>query len=405
MSAFLFINQYYWPDEAATAQLLTDLAEDLVNAGHTVTVLCGQGRYACNEQLEAGSFLQNGVFIERVACSDRGRYRWRDRVRDIYSFMRNAKERLKHLSPHDAVISMSSPPLVGSLGVLFHRMHRVPLVFWVQDIYPEVAEKLGVVKNRIIRKWLHLRANQIYTACARIVVPGAEMEKTLATRKGLASKLRVIPNWADLDQIRATTLEENNFRKEHGWERERILMYSGNVGEGHEQQTMLTLVALLEAELPSLRFVVVGDSPRHEELLARARGMGIPRVARFAFQPRCLLGELLGAADAHLVSQKPEVDGLMVPSKFYGIVAAGRPVIFIGSQTSEVGRHVAEARLGTIVLPGTAAAAKRSAIKVLNMVREESWVAPYIREWAEKNASRAVRTREFREVLEEVVKC
>lgn len=405
MSSFLFINQYYWPDEAATSQLLTDLSEDLVMAGHTVTVLCGAARYACHEPVEAGSSIQNGVIIERVPCSELGRTRWHHRVRDILSFMQGARQRLDALPRHDVVVAMTSPPLVGTLGVRFHRAHRVPLVLWVQDIYPEVAERLGAVRNGLLKAWLRLRARQIYDASARIVVPGAEMAKTLAGHKTAAGKVSVIPNWADLDLIRATPVTANAFRVDQKWDRDRVLMYSGNVGEGHDTQTMLALVSLLEAEMPSLRFVLVGDSPRHASLMEEARRMGIARLTRFAFQPRHALGDLLGAADAHLVSQKSEVDGLMVPSKFYGIVAAGRPVIFIGSQGSEIGRHITESRLGTIILPGGASAGKRAAMKVIQMVRDESWVVPYIREWAEKHVSRKDRTREFQAMLMEVAAC
>ncbi len=405
MSSFLFINQYYWPDEAATAQLLSNLAEDLITAGHQVTVLCGRSRYSCAEEVKSGVSRHHGVQIERVGGSDLGRYRWEGRITDILSFMWGAGCRLRHIATPDAVIAMTSPPLVGRLGARYHRKRRVPLVLWAQDIYPEVAERLGILKSPILCRWSHAISRRIYRESARVIVPGRDMQAYLETCREAAGKVCTIPNWVDLEQVRCGPVQGNSFRKEYGWEKDRILMYSGNLGAAHEMETILPLVSVLEAEVPSLHFVLVGDTPRHKAFAEKAKNMRIHRMTCLPFQPLEKLGDLLGAADAHLVSQKPEVDGLLVPSKFYGAVAAGRPIIFIGSRTAEVGRHVMDSQLGVVIAPGQASVGVRAAKKVLLMTQDENWVVAYIRDWAQANASRAVRTRQFQALLEEVVAC
>ncbi len=116
MRSCLLINQYYWPDEVATAQLLKDLAEDLVNGGYKVTVLCGRACYACRENLIAGSTSHRGIQIERVGGTDFGRFHWIGRIIDLVSFMWMAKRALNRIPIHDVVITMTSPPLVGNLG-------------------------------------------------------------------------------------------------------------------------------------------------------------------------------------------------------------------------------------------------------------------------------------------------
>ncbi|MBI4026936.1 MAG: glycosyltransferase family 4 protein [Verrucomicrobia bacterium] len=405
MSRFLFINQYYWPDEAATAQLLADLAEDLVRSGHKATVLCGSNHYASDVEISPGVSHHHDVCIERVGGSDLGWFHWAGRLADMLSFMWSARRRLLQMPRHDVVIAMTSPPLVGLLGAFFHSRHRTPLVLWMQDVYPEIAERLGALKNPVLRRFLHAAASRIYRSSARIVVVGQDMFETLKRREEAVGKLCVIRNWADPGLIQCGPVQQNPFRKDHGWRRERVLMYSGNLGVAHDQDTMLALISLLETEMPSLHFVLVGNSPRHKEFARKAPMMGVRRITCFPFQPRETLGEVLGAADAHLISQKTEAEGLLVPRKFYGAMMAGRPVIFIGPRGSEVGRRVVESQLGVVISPGQGAAGMRAAKRVLLMTQDEAWVVTYMRDWAETHASRVVRTRQFQELLEEVAAC
>jgi colanic acid biosynthesis glycosyl transferase WcaI len=405
VSSFLFINQYYWPDEAATAQLLRDLAEDLVRGGHEVCVLCGSGGYACREKLEPGVFEHQGVRIERVGGSDLGRYDWKSRIKDGISFMYAAWRRMQSMKRYDVVVAMSSPPLVGELGIRFRRKHKVPMVLWAQDLYPEVAERLGALKNPLLISLIHRRARRIYAESSAIVVPGDDMSGILNQREEAAGKLEVIPNWADLNEIFCGPVLENQFRTDHGWGRDRVLMYSGNMGTAHDLEEMLNLVSLLQAQLSSMRFVLVGDSPRHEVFAERARSMKITRMLRFSFQPRESLGSVLGAADAHLVSQRSKIDGLLVPSKFYGAVAAGRPVIFVGSKDSELGRRITESQLGTVVEPGQAAGGVHRAKKTLLQAQDEPGTIHFIRDWAERFGSRSMRTQQFQDLLVRVAAC
>ena len=405
MARILFINQYYWPDEAATAQLLSDLAEDLAHHGHDVTALCGRGRYSRAEKLSAGVCRNERVRVERVEGSDLGRHARAGRLMDGLSFYLAAKARLLALAKHDLVVTMTSPPWVGRLGLFFSRRHGVPLVLWLQDIYPEIAERLGVLRNRFLRGFLHAQAAKIYSESRRIVVPGEDMKRSLASRPETAGKIVTIPNWADLEKIRFSSVTENRFRIEQGWAGDHVLMYSGNMGPPHDTETILALLVLLQKEISSLRFVLVGDTPRHDKLMEQARRMGIIRNTRLPAQPRERLGELLGAADAHLVSQRTETEGLLVPSKFYGIVAAGRPVVFIGPPSSEVGTRVIQSELGVVVEPGHAETGIQAVRKVLFMGREENGSGRHIREWAQAHAARPMRTRRFQQLLEEVLAC
>lgn len=399
----LFINQYYWPDEAATAQLLDDLARWLVGVGHTVTVLCGSSRYAGQAASLPGTSVRNGVRIERMGGTNWGRCRTGGRLMDAATFMAAARLRLAGLEKHDIVVSMTSPPWVGSLGVWYQARHQVPMLLWMQDIYPDVAERLGALANPVLRRALHGLSGMIYRASARVVVLAEGMARTLRNNRVSRDKLRVIPNWANTEDITACPVRENRFRAEQGWGGEPIIMYAGNAGLAHDIDTMMELLALLQQETPALRFVLVGDSPRHVRIMETARRLNIRRATWLPFQPRSALGELLGAADAHLVAQKPEVEGLLFSSKFYGAVAAGRPVVAVGPAASDLGRSILDANLGAVVENGKAGAGVEAAQKALCMARGADGTVSRIRAWAEGHASHRVRLPQLGQVLEELM--
>ncbi|MDD2710018.1 MAG: glycosyltransferase family 4 protein [Verrucomicrobiae bacterium] len=404
MSRYLFINQYYWPDEAATAQLLADLTEYLAAAGHEVTVVCGRGRYSAAGPLPAGESWHAGVRIVRVNGTDGGRFSWGGRLSDGITFLAAAWWRMRFLPRHDVVVAMTSPPWVGRLGVEYHRHHGTPLVSWVQDIYPEIAVKLGVIRNPWVIRLLERQSALIGRESARLVAPAEDMRDVLMAHLGERVCVAAIPNWARTDLIQPGPVRENSFRREKGWLGDRVLMYSGNAGRGHDFDAMLRLTARLHEEMKNLRFVLVGDTPRHARVAAQARRMGVTRFTCLPTQSRSRLGEVLGAADAHLVTQRTETNGLMMPSKFYGIVAAGRPVIYIGPPCSEIGRLVSGNRLGVAVAP-EAAGEKQDVARVVNMAQDEPGVVEDLRGWAMRNASHEVRLPQFAALLKEVEKC
>jgi colanic acid biosynthesis glycosyl transferase WcaI len=399
MSSFVFVNQFYWPDEAATAQLLRDLCEDLVAYGHHVTVVCGTGKYSCKEELAPGSFEMNGVRIERVQTTDCGRFRWQARVMDGISFLRSAKKRLEKLERPDAVVVMTSPPLVGTLGVRYFRRTGVPFFLWSQDIYPEVAERLGALPF-FLRGIVKRKADKIYQHSKGIIVPGFTMQQTLERRGVNKEKIHVIPNWADVTQFPWVVPIESSARQKHGWKDECILMYSGNLGLAHEVDAMAELVAdLMERMGDSFRFVLVGDSPRHVKFIQKLKDQNLERFTHLPFQPRNALADVLCAADAHLISQREEVLGLLVPSKFYGVVAAARPVIFIGPKNSEIGQEITTHNLGVVLEKDSIQEGISRIMSVLLSIRADPQRMTDIRTYANENAWRGLRTQQFMDIL------
>jgi colanic acid biosynthesis glycosyl transferase WcaI len=222
----------------------------------------------------------------------------------------------------DAVIvAMTDPPLLSVVAAL--ASNRV--VNWVQDLFPEVAEALGMRLLRVlrpIRNWSLRRARTN-------VVLGERMAARVP-------RAVVIHNWADAaltPMARPSTF---------------TVGYSGNLGRAHEIDTMLAAMRML----PDVRFVITGGGAQRAKLQAQAP----PNVEFRPYAPREQLSESLSSADVHLVSLQPSLEGLIVPSKFYGILAVARPVIFIGAEDGELARLIDEHRLGHVVPPGDAEA-------------------------------------------------
>ena len=209
--------------------------------------------------------------------------------------------------------------------------------------------KLATGPLRPLRNW-SLRAAEVN------VVVGEEMALRLKAR-GLPPEIKVISNWADRALITPLPPEESALRKE--WIRF-VVGYAGNLGRAHDIDTMLAAMTLLQqraTKSPSdlaarVMFVFIGGGAQRARLEREALKRGLSNFHLKPYQPKERLGETLAVADVHLVSLNPALEGLIVPSKFYGIAAAGRPTIFIGAAHGEIGRILEENGCGFTIMPG-----------------------------------------------------
>ena len=192
-----------------------------------------------------------------------------------------------------------------------------------------------------------------------MVVVGNCMRERLLARvpspTQFASRLAVIPNWARPDAILPLSHERNPFRREHELDGRFVVMSSGNIGLAHTFEATLEAAALLQDREPDLLFLFVGEGPRLPWLHEEAARRGLTNLRFLPSQPRERLAESLSAADVHLVTMRDDLCGLVVPSKFYGIAAAGRPVIFAGPADSEVALDILRERCGAVLPAATGA--------------------------------------------------
>lgn len=312
----VFVNRYFHPDHSATSQIASDLAFHLVSRGWDVAAVTSRQRYD-DASARLGSGSVGSVEIERVWSTRFGRTRLIGRAIDYATFYMSALFALRRRRGA-IVIAMTDPPLISAVAAIASRR----VVNWVQDLFPEVAEALGIRAPRLLRRlrdWSLRRAR-------RNVVLG----ELMAARVPNAV---VIHNWADAALRPVERGDADPF----------VVGYSGNLGRAHEFETIVGAMH----RLPEIRFVFTGGGA---QLDAVKRAAGANAEFR-PYAPRERLSESLSAADVHLVSLRPQLEGLIVPSKFYGILAVARPVIFIGARGGELARIIDEHRCGFVVAP------------------------------------------------------
>jgi colanic acid biosynthesis glycosyl transferase WcaI len=354
MRRLIFINRFFAPDHSATSQILSDLAFDLAGTGREVYLVTSRQIYDDPKAALPERETINGVDVHRAASTGFGRTALIGRSIDYVSFYRSVSRCLDGLvRPGDIVIAKTDPPLMSVVARPVARRNGARLVNWLQDIYPETAVELGVpfMRGPVATSLVALRNATLREAAATVVV-GNLMARKVKTLGAPAERIHVIPNWCNDEDIRIVAPADNPLRREWNLDGKFVLGYSGNLGRAHEFETVLAAAERLRNE-PHVAFLMIGGGKRFAELSAAVQARGLAGAFRFLpYQARTLLSYSLGAADAHWVALDPRLEGLMVPSKFYGIAATGKPIIVIGDPNGELAQLVRRHDCGVAIAPG-----------------------------------------------------
>lgn len=342
----LLVNQYFWPDRAATAQLLSDLAEDLAAAGWQVTALAGRGHYVRGREGRLPARERHGaVDIRRTWATDFGRLSRLGplgRLCDYASFFLSAAWAVATGPRPDVAVCLSTPPFVALLG-LVARLRGARFVYKVEDLYPDLAVALGALPARgLLTKLLSwLSGVLLKTADATVALDKAMAHEL--ERRG-ARQVAVIPNWADGEAIRPDPQAGEAFRRQESLGDGFIVLYSGNLGLAHRFDAVARASVMLSEMQPEVSCLIVGHGPRLYEL--KTMTATLATVKYLEVQPRERLNALYNAADLHLVTLRDEVSGLLVPSKYAAALAAGKPVLVVGGAGTDLHREIGERGLG-----------------------------------------------------------
>lgn len=349
----IILNQFFYPDHSATSQLMTELAESLVERGVDVTALAGRGGYNGGDKLPRREH-HRGIRIERAWATRFGK-RWAaGRVLDYLSFYISASWKLLRLPRHDIVMALTTPPLIGLAALLIGRLRGMRVISLVQDVYPDIAVALGVIRaGSISARALDWINSQALKRSDRIVVLGECMRERIAAKTGGAvdSRIDVIHNWADGSDIVPLDREGNPFVEEHKLGESFVVLFSGNLGMVNEFSTVLEAARLL-GDRPEIVFLFVGEGAREAEIREYIDEHRLANVKLLPYQRREMLRYSLAAGHALLVTLAEGLAGLSVPSKAYSAMAAGRPLLFVGDQRCETARIIEEHGCGAVVATG-----------------------------------------------------
>lgn len=343
----IFVNRFYHPDEPATAQLLGDLAEALAAAGFAVTVIATRPPGAPVRE------TRRGVEIHRLRGTRLGRRRLAGRAVDFAVFWLAAAWRLLRLARRgDTIVALTDPPLLGVGAALVGVLRGARVVHWTQDIYPEVAQLLA--RNAFVRGALGLAAplrDFAWRRSAGCVTLGADMAALIARRGVPPGRIHTVRNWAPagLGPADGTAL-----RAERGLTGKFVVAYSGNLGRVHHLEAVVPVARALR-DRPDIVFSFTGDGARRDALERALQAAGV-HARFFPPEPRARLSESLAVGDLHLVTLLPGAEEVVFPSKFAGLLAAGRPVLFLGAPDCELARLVRDEGVGLALAPDDPAA-------------------------------------------------
>ena len=358
MKRIIFLNRFFFPDHSATSQILSDLAFHLAGVGGDIHVVTSQQRYDDSRAGLPASEEIRGVTVHRVPTTRFGRSNLVGRGFDYASFYASLWRAVNRIArPGDTLVAKTDPPMLGDLAMHAARRRQAHLVNWLQDLYPEVAIKLGVpfVNGRLGPFLTRLRDRSLRSAKANVVI-GERMAAKLRERGIPADRIHVIPNWCDDETIRPASETENPLRRAWGLEGKFVVGYSGNLGRAHEFETILDAARRLWDETRII-FVVIGGGHMIEEFSRQAKQLHLDRHFRFLpYQDQATLNYSLGVPNLHWISLKPELEGLIVPSKFYSIAAVARPMVVIAANAGELASLVARHQCGFVIEPGDSAA-------------------------------------------------
>jgi glycosyltransferase involved in cell wall biosynthesis len=347
----IILNQFFYPDHSATSQLMTELAESLVEQGVEVTALAGRGRYNGGERL-APEEDYKGARIRRAWSTSFGKKNIIGRLFDYASFYLGATVALLRMPRHDIVMALTTPPLIGLVALLVGRLRGMRVVSLVQDVYPDIAVTLGALSasnpaTRIL-DWLN---RFVLRGVDRTIVLSDCMRDRIAAKvANRLSTIDVIHNWADGEKI-VPLDADNPFVAANGLEGAFVVLFSGNFGNVNEFSTVLDAAHRLSART-NIVFLFIGEGAKANEIRDYAEQRGLNNIRLLSYQPLSLLPFSLAAGDVSLVTLADGLAGLSVPSKTYAILASGRPILFVGDLKSDIARLVLDNQCGAAVAAG-----------------------------------------------------
>ena len=368
-----FFNRSYWPDQAATGQLLTELAEDLVNRhGCTVSVVAGRALHAPADARTRRTFdreTRNGVTILRASGTRFSPVRFAGRAANYLSYFTSAALAGFAIGTPDVVVSLTDPPIVGLAARAAARRSGARFVFLCEDVFPEVASLLEDFQSTTVNRTLDYVNRSLLRSADATVALGERMRRRLVEEKGApASRVHIIHNWADCEAI-VPGSKDNSFSRAHGLADRFVVMHSGNVGLSQNLDLLIEAAARLQSK-EKLVVVIVGDGARRPALEREVERRGLANVRFLPYTPKDRLHGSFASADAFVVSLKAGIEGYIVPSKVYGILAAGRPFVAAVDESCEVASIARDHACGVLARPNDPDSLAASIVSLYDNPRE-----------------------------------
>ena len=365
--SYVFVTQVYVPDPNATGQHLADVAEELARRGHDVVVYTSNRGYDNPEVFYPPTEKRHGVTIRRLPLSHFGKSSIAIRILGGVSFVSQAIARALVRRRVDAIVVSTSPPMASFAAITLRALRNARVKYWVMDINPDQIVALGMARPDALSvrafNWLNRR---MLAAADDIVVLDRMMADRINSKRDVRDKLSILPPWPAQDPSKLVRHEDNPFRAKYVGDNRRVVMYSGNHGPSNPLDTILEAAHRLEDD-DRLLFMFIGGGIGKQEIDEAA----CRNIVSLPYQPRAELRNSLSAADVHIVTVGDAVPGIVHPSKVYGAMAVGRPILLVGPPQNHVADIMAEHDIGWHVRHGDVDGAVRVLQEIASMPREE----------------------------------
>jgi glycosyltransferase involved in cell wall biosynthesis len=342
----LVLNQYYAPGFEATAYLLSQLCAALA-ADFDVTVITGK---LAIPRADPGRTTVDGVEVVRVRSTAFDRSNLPLRALNYATYLVASLRAGLFARKPDVVLCMTDPPVIADVALAIARRFRAPLVVVSQDVFPEIAVELKRLENKALVELLRRLIAFYLRRADRVVAIGDTMRERLEQKGAPSERITVIPNWVDTEAIKPAP-KDNDWSRQHDLAEKFVVMHSGNVGHAQNLDALVRSTTFLR-DLDDLAVAIIGGGARYAELVELVERLEADHVRFLDYQPRELLSLSLSAADVHVVGLARGLSGYVVPSRLYGILAAGRPAIVAADAESETARVVQQEGCGVVVPPG-----------------------------------------------------
>jgi colanic acid biosynthesis glycosyl transferase WcaI len=402
----VLVCPHFEPDVAPTGEVVTRITEELGRRGHEIDVYTSLPWYR-NHRIEAGF---EGRLIRRedtpwgcitrihpFPTADKRRILRRGAAFVAFSALVAALG--ARGGPADAVLAQSPPLTLGLAGYLSSRARKSPFVFNVQDVFPDVAVELGLLKNSKLIAAAARLERVTYGLADVVTVLSEGMRDNIREKISDPNKVRVVPNFVDIEAMRPGP-RNNSYRREFALTEKFVVMYSGNLGLSMPLEIMIDAAAALSYD-DRIAFVINGAGVARNDLEKRARGLNNVRFVDM--QPMERVPEVFAAADVHVVALKRGLARSSVPSKTYKILAAGRPLLASVDEGSEVARIVQEEGAGLAVPPEDAEAFTKAVVRLADGADEARRMGAAGRAWVEKWASPSAVADAYEKIFEELL--
>lgn len=347
----LLFNEYYPPDTSATAKMAALVAEHLAKR-HEVTVVAGRPSYDPSEYYPF-SFLrrdvQNGVMVERVGSTAYPRHKMKRRVANYLSYLALAVPRAITLRA-DVILAMTDPPIAGIAGALVSRLSGKPFVYNIRDLYPDMAVGGDVVRpSNWVQRWEKMHRGALRRA-KRVIVLGDDMRNRILAKGIAPDRVAIVRDGTTFPSSAPDRCDPIVEEMRCGFPF--VIVHAGNLGFYGAWSTLIEAAKILQDE--DVGFVFVGDGANRAAIESSAKGL--PNVRFLPFRPAEQIPHVMMAGDVHVVTVKRGLEGVVVPSKLYSILAAGRPVLAVAPYECDAASIVSRSRCGMAADPDNATA-------------------------------------------------